>query len=91
MLLDTSFVRFPAAVRVRGRSRSQTYVEINEGLMPPPVRIRGRATAWPAYELDALNRAEIAGASDDEIRALVRQLLQQRKSMMLPVGQTEAA
>lgn len=90
MSLDTSFVRFPAAVRVRGRSRSQCYVEINEGLMPPPVRIRGR-TAWPAYELDALNRAEIAGASDDEIRALVRQLLQQRKSMMLPLGASEAA
>lgn len=89
-MLDTSFVRFPAAVRVRGRSRSQTYVEIREGLMPPPVRIRGRATAWPHYELDALNRAEIAGASDDEIRALVRELLARRKTMMLPLA-TEAA
>lgn len=82
-MIDTSFIRFPAAVRVRGRSRSQTYNEINAGLMPPPVRIRGRATAWPAYELDALNRAEISGASDDEIRALVRELLAQRKTMML--------
>lgn len=89
-MIDTSFVRFPAATRVRGRSRSQTYVEINEGLMPPPVRIRGRATAWPAYELDALNRAEIAGATDDEIRALVRELLARRKSMMLPLA-SEAA
>lgn len=89
-MLDTSFVRFPAAVRVRGRSRSQTYIEINAGLMPPPVRIRGRATAWPAYELDALNRAEIAGATDDEIRALVRELLARRKTMMLPLA-TEAA
>lgn len=82
-MIDTAFVRFPAAIRVRGRSRSQTYNEINAGLMPPPVRIRGRATAWPAYELDALNRAEIAGATDEEIRNLVRELLAQRKTMML--------
>jgi prophage regulatory protein len=55
--------------------------------MPPPVRIRGRATAWPAYELDALNRAEIAGASDDEIRALVRELLARRKTLLFPIEQ----
>lgn len=86
-MIDTAFVRFPVAIRVRGRSRSQTYIEIQAGLMPPPVRIRGRATAWPAYELDALNRAEIAGASDDEIRALVRELLARRKTLLFPIEQ----
>ena len=47
--------------------------------MPPPVKISRKLTAWPAYEIDALNRAEIAGANEDEIRALVQRLVEQRK------------
>jgi prophage regulatory protein len=39
-----------------------------------PVSIGGRSVAWPEQELQAVNRARVAGKSDDEIRALVRQL-----------------
>jgi len=79
-MLDTTLVTTNRVADKRARSRSQLFVDIKVGLMPPPLRTRpGRKTnAWPAYEIDAINRAEIAGASDQEIRLLVRHLIEQR-------------
>jgi prophage regulatory protein len=35
--------------------------------------------AWPDHEIDAINKAHIAGQTDDEIRALVARLVIARK------------
>jgi len=79
MTADTTLLRTDTVAERRARSRSQLYVDIRAGVMTPPVRLRGgKLSAWPAYEIDALSRAEIAGASDEEMRALVQQLLEQR-------------
>lgn len=79
-MLDTTLITTSLVAARRARSRSQLFVDIKIGLMPPPLRARpGRKTnAWPTYEIDAINRAEIAGASDQEIRLLVRHLVEQR-------------
>ena len=76
---DLALLRAEAVIERRGRSRSQLYLDIRHGVMTPPVRLRGgKLSAWPSHEVDALNRAEISGASDEELRALVRQLVEQR-------------
>ena len=62
-----------------GMSKSQTYVHEHEGLLPPFIAIGSRAKALPQYEVDAINEARIAGKSDDEIRLLVKQLVENRK------------
>jgi len=67
-------LRFPQAAASRGLSRSACYLQIARGLMTRPVRLGDRAVGWPASEIEAINAARIAGKSDDEIRALVRQL-----------------
>lgn len=72
--------RIPAVLRIRGRSRSAHYKDIQDGLFPHPVRIGQRAVGHPDSELAALNAARISGKSDDEIRALVKQLEADRKS-----------
>ena len=72
--------RLPIVLRIRGRSRSAHYQDIQQGLFTPPVLIGARAVGWPADELAALNAARIAGKSDDEIRALVAKLLGDRKA-----------
>ena len=79
-MLDTTLIPTDRTAERRARSRSQLFVDIKVGLMTPPLRARpGRkANAWPAYEIDALNRAEIAGATDEEIRQLVHKLVEQR-------------
>jgi hypothetical protein len=49
--------------------------------MTPPVRLGEKLSAWPSHEVDALNRAEIGGATPDELRALVQHLVAQRAQM----------
>jgi prophage regulatory protein len=48
------------------------------GLAPRPVKIGASSVGWPLSELAALNAARIAGAKDDEIRALVQRLVSAR-------------
>jgi prophage regulatory protein len=54
-----------------GLSRSTIYLRIQQRLWTKPVRLGARAVGWPAREVAALNRARIAGQTDDEIRVLV--------------------
>jgi prophage regulatory protein len=71
-------VRVPAVLATRGKSRSGHYADIKHGLFTPPVKIGPRAAGWPDNEVAALLAATVAGKSQDEIRALVRQLTAQR-------------
>ncbi len=78
--MQNSLVKLPVVLQARGRSRSGHYDEIKKGLFTPPVHISARSVAWPAYEVNALNAARIAGKSEEEIRALVVKLIADRKS-----------
>jgi len=78
--MATSILRLPTVCKASGKSRSTLYLRVKDGLFPPPVSIGARAVGWPAEEIDAINRAHIAGKSDDEIRKLVASLLVARKA-----------
>ena len=73
-------LRVNDACATTGDRRSTLYVKCKTGLIPKPVSIGGRSKGWPESELHAINRARIAGKSDDEIRVLVQQLEAQRKA-----------
>lgn len=60
-------------------ARPTIYRDIKRGTFPKPVKI-GRASAWPEREVQAIIAARIAGQSDDEIKALVADLEQQRRA-----------
>lgn len=72
--------RLRETCKQQGKSRSAFYLDISTGLMTRPVKL-GTASAWPAHEIDAINRARIAGKSDEEIRQLVQKLEADRKAM----------
>jgi len=76
-----TLLRIDTVISRRGRSRPQLYIDIKRGTMTPPVRLGAKLSAWPSHEVDALNRAEIGGASAEELRSLVQQLLEQRVRM----------
>ncbi|NHN36897.1 AlpA family phage regulatory protein [Pseudomaricurvus alcaniphilus] len=57
--------------------------KIKNGLFPPGLHIGPRAKAWPRHETQAIIAAIIAGKSDDQIRTLVRYLVDQRKKLAL--------
>ena len=75
----TRMLRLLPACDVTGRKPGAHYLDIKSGLMVPGVRIGANAVAWPDFELEAINRAKIAGATEDEIRALVRKLIEARR------------
>ena len=68
-------------MEVMGISRTTLYERIKHGLMTPPVKIGLRSVAWPEHEVKAVICARIAEKFEDEIRGLVVQLQEQRKTM----------
>jgi len=66
--------RRPVVEQVTGDSRSTIYRKIKAGLFTKPVHIGGERVAWPSNEIEAINKARIAGKSDEEIKALVIEL-----------------
>jgi len=73
-----SLLPMKAATAATRMSRATFYSRIREGLMPRPVKVGERLSAWPDHEIEAINAATIAGKSRDEIRALVTDLERQR-------------
>ena len=67
-------LRRHAVEQATGNSRSTIYRNIQKGLFTRPVEIGGERVAWPANEVEAINKARIAGKSDDEIKTLVLEL-----------------
>lgn len=48
-----AFYRLRDVTRISALSRSTVYRRISEGRFPAPVHLGGRASAWPATELQA--------------------------------------
>jgi prophage regulatory protein len=70
-----AILRLPAVKAETGhRSHASIYNAIRAGLFPNPVPIGQRAVGWPDDEVQAINAARIAGASDEQIRELVKHL-----------------
>jgi prophage regulatory protein len=74
-------LRIKDVERLIGLRRGAIYARIRDGLFPPPCKIGKRASVWPQYEVTYLNRAIMAGRSDDRIKSLVKNLVEQRAQM----------
>lgn len=59
-------------------AQSTFYEWIERGLMTPPIPLGVRSVGFPQHELDAIAAARIASKSEDEIRALVQDLVAAR-------------
>lgn len=68
------------------KSRSALYAAMAAGLYPRSLKNGIRAAVIPAYEVEAINAARIRGDSDEQVRALVTKLHEQRKVGALPQG-----
>jgi prophage regulatory protein len=73
-----NWLKLPELSERRKRKRSSTYRDISDGLLTPPVRLAANAVAWPAHEIDAIDRARLAGADDAAVRLLVASLIASR-------------
>ncbi|MFZ2490013.1 MAG: AlpA family phage regulatory protein [Thermoanaerobaculia bacterium] len=71
--------RLPYVLDRTGAKRSTIYNWIQAGLWPAAIVVGPRMTMWVESEIDALVRARIAGKSDEQIRALVADLVARRQ------------
>ena len=62
------------------RSDSSVFTSVNDGLLPPGINIGTRSKAWPEYEIDSVIAARIAGKNEIEIKTLVKNIVNARKS-----------
>ena len=65
--------------RIVAEPKSTLYWRITRGEFVPPIKQGERAAAFILEEIDAVMRARAAGASVEEIRALVRKLVAARR------------
>jgi prophage regulatory protein len=72
--------RLPDVIERMGLSRSTIYGQVAAGLFPPPVSLGARSVAWPESEIVAVVGARIAGATAEEVRALVVDLVAKRSA-----------
>lgn len=74
-------LRLPAVKSAFGYSSDgAVYQNVYAGLLPKPVKVGPRASAWPEVEIGQILTARAGGASDDQIRALVNKLHDARKA-----------
>ena len=76
--IDFTILRRKTVQLRTGYSRSTIYLRITQGLLPTPVALGARAVGWPQAEIEAINRARIAGHGDAAIRTLVTALVAER-------------
>lgn len=73
------FLRKPEAMAELGiRANSTWYTHIANGLIPPPVKLGARASAWIEDEILTVKYGRIAGMTNDEVRDLVEDLVSGR-------------
>ena len=75
----TQMLRIAAVIAATGNKRWAVYRNVRAGLLPPPVKIGQRSSAWPQNEIEQITAARIAGLSNDEIMSLVKKLVADRK------------
>jgi len=76
--MQIRFLRLPQVIERAASSRSVVYAQVKAGLLPPPIRLAPQTSAWPEHELNEVLKARFTGKSDDEIRALVKRLIETR-------------
>jgi prophage regulatory protein len=76
-------LRMPALrKKLADQGKTTIYTGIKAGLWTEPVHFGPRCSAWPEAEIDAIISARAAGADDDAIKALVKQLHAERRAAL---------
>lgn len=63
------------------KSKTSIYLDVRDGMLTQPVQVGKRAVGWPDYEVESICKARVAGWTEDQIRGLVNQLQEKRRSI----------
>ncbi len=80
--MKNTISRLPEVVEMYRLSRSTIYQRIAEKTLPPPISLGGkRAVGWITRELEAVIDLMITGASVNEIKELIQELIEKRQNL----------
>jgi prophage regulatory protein len=65
-----------------GKGRSAIYEDGKHELLTPGVKLGARSVGWPESEIAALLNARISGATEQQLKTLVRRLVAERANRM---------
>jgi prophage regulatory protein len=71
-------LRLPELCARVGLSRPVIYRRIKAGVMPPPIKLGPKASAWPESEVADIMCAVAGKATDVQLRALVESMVAAR-------------
>jgi len=74
-----TFLKLKTILLRSTKSKSAHYNDVNAGLFTPPVKTGERSVAWPSDEVESIINAQIAGKTPEEIKLLVKVLIEKRK------------
>ena len=74
-------IRKPEVIKRLGLSKSTLSNRINQGVFPRPISLGERAVGWLEHEVDIVLAAMSVGNSKTKMKALVKQLIKQRKEL----------
>jgi prophage regulatory protein len=74
------YLRLPSIKARYGVSQATVWRWCQEGLLPPPIKLAAKTSAWILAELDRVDEAREAGATAGEIKALVKKIVAERRA-----------
>lgn len=80
--INITLIRKPEALKKLGISKSTFHIRIAEGLLPPAVMISQRAKGYLLHEINSVIVSMVKGKSNQEIKALVLDLIEQRQELL---------
>lgn len=82
MKVNNRILRKPEVLKRTGISMSSLYNKVTDGTFPPPIPLGERAVGFVSSEVDAFIDYMIAGKSQDDLRELVKNLVEQRQQLV---------
>jgi len=74
-------LRKPEVITLTNLSKSTLYNRIKKGLMPPAISLGARSVGFISTEIHAVIDAYCQEKTPEQIKALVQELIQQRKKI----------
>jgi len=78
---ELQIIRKPQALLMLGISKSNFHNKLNAGLLPSAITLGANSVGYFKHELTAVLLAMATGKNQDELKALVKSLVEQRQQL----------
>ena len=78
---DLQIIRKPQVLKMLGISKSNFHIKLNAGLLPKAIALGANSVGYFKHEVTSVLLAMAAGKNEDELKALVKTLVEQRQQL----------